>query len=267
VHVISSGVCRLDFALSLFLSLLLHASFAVVSASAAGSPQPPLQASDQHGSEHHYHPRAGATSWEGSLAGKAYSEFNHHLAGLFVVVIGVSELIPVLGIAGCGMRGPAVRRLKWIGFLLPAALLLTGLYLMIWSDHEGWPIGSRSLAQTYFGDDWEMIQHKLFGIMSLTIGVIEGLRRLGWLQRIGWRLPLPGLAILGGLSLFLHSHGAHPAAHKIALHHAVMGAMAVTAGTSKLASIWNRTSGPERWELVWGALVVLIGLQLLIYSE
>jgi hypothetical protein len=72
------------------------------------------------------------------------------------------------------------------------------------------------------------------------------------------------------LSLFLHSHGANPAAHKIALHHAVMGMMAVTAGSSKFVSDWNGTLSADkasRWELAWAALVLLIGIQLLVYSE
>jgi putative copper resistance protein D len=78
------------------------------------------------------------------------------------------------------------------------------------------------------------------------------------------------MAILGGLILFGHSHGVHPSAQKIALHHAVMGAMAVTAGSSKLVS-GSRRSGSEtapfRWELLWAGLILFIGAQLLIYSE
>ena len=30
--------------------------------------------------------------WEGSVAGIAYSEFNHHLTGMLVLIIGLSEL-------------------------------------------------------------------------------------------------------------------------------------------------------------------------------
>ncbi len=58
--------------------------------------------------------------------------------------------------------------------------------------------------------------------------------------------------------------------YKIALHHAIMGTMAITAGSSKLFSGWRgRELMSERsyWELMWASLVVLIGLQLLIYSE
>jgi hypothetical protein len=49
-----------------------------------------------------------------------------------------------------------------------------------------------------------------------------------------------------------------------------MGVMAVTAGSSKFLSDWKASPVTEEtssWELAWAALVLLIGIQLLIYSE
>jgi hypothetical protein len=205
---------------------------------------------------HPQHERSTAPRWEGSPAGIAYSEFNHHLSSIFVLVIGVAELLRAFGVR--------------TGFLLPIAMFLSGAFLLIWSDHEAWPIGSLGFIQTFFGGDWEIMQHKLFGILPMSVGIIEGLRRLGWLQHPGWRMPLPAFAIIGGYLLLSHHHGGHPGADKIAMHHAIMAVMAVTAGSSKLAADWrgngNATS-PRQWELLWSALVILIGIQLLIYSE
>jgi len=210
----------------------------------------------------HHHddsPDAEVGIWEGSPEGKAYSEFNHHLAGIFVVLIGLSELRPAMGI----------RALAWTRLLLPVAMLATGMFLLIWSDHDAWPIGSLSFAQTFLMGDWETVQHKLFGTLLLLIGGIEWLRRTGRLNHLWWRIPLPGFAIIGGLSLFMHSHGAHPSAHKIALHHTIMGIMAVAAGSSKLLSRQgtNKQASRLRWELIWAVFVLLIGFQLLIYTE
>ena len=70
--------------------------------------------------------------------------------------------------------------------------------------------------------------------------------------------------------LFGHSHGFHPSAQKIAMHHAIMGTMAVTAGSTKLVSTWvmpAERSGSTNWEWVWVSLILLIGAQLLLYSE
>ncbi|BFU95158.1 MAG: conserved membrane protein of unknown function [Nitrospira sp.] len=227
----------------------------------------PSLSSAQHGELHHaavtagsHHDGHAASSdgWEGSPAGVAYSERNHHVAGLFVVLIGLAEL--------CHVSRRAV--LSWARFVTPAAMLTTGLFLMIWSDHEAWPIGSLTFAQSFFGQESEIVQHKVFGLASLTVGWIELIRRLGGLRPAWWMAPFPLMAIIGGLMLFAHSHGDHPSGDKIALHHAIMGTMAVTAGSSKLLSGWVKEQRiPSRWELIWACLIVVIGAQLLIYSE
>jgi putative copper resistance protein D len=228
----------------------------------AASPHEDSESVTSHGHEssHHHHATSNQTvQWEGSPEGKAYSDFNHHLAGVFVILIGLSEI----------RYGFAASILAWTRFLLPIFMVSVGVFLLIWSDHEGWPFGS-SISETFLTGEWETIQHKWFGILALVIGGIEWLRRTGHMTRQWWKFPLPAFAVIGGLSLFLHSHGAHPSAHKIALHHAAMGVMAVTAGSSKFLSNWKAspvTDETSLWDLAWAALVLLIGIQLLIYSE
>lgn len=203
---------------------------------------------------------AGYQAWEGSVTGIAYSQFNHHLAGISILIIGFSELRQALGIPFWA----------WTRFLLPGALLTAGVFLLVWSDHDAWPIGSLSFMQTFFGGNSEVFQHKSYGLLSLTVGTIELLRRLGQIGHVVWATPLPVFAVIGGLMLFSHSHGIHPSAHKIAMDHALMGTMAVTAGSSKLLSDWLRSPSHalvSKWELLWAGLIVLIGMQLLMYSE
>jgi hypothetical protein len=120
------------------------------------------------------------------------------------------------------------------------------------------------------GSDREIFQHKSYGILAFAVGTIEFLRRLGWFAHAAWTVPLPLFAIVGGLMLFGHAHGDHPAAYKIGLHHAIMDTMAITAGSSKLVSGWRRRQlirERSYWELIWATLVLVIGLQLLLYSE
>jgi hypothetical protein len=235
--------------LSLLFNLSLSLSLSPVFAQHPGHPErstDPIQVHDV----------SKALRWEGSAAGIAYSEFNHHLSSIFILVIGFAELLRVLAIR--------------VGVLMPLAMFLSGIYLVLWSDHEAWPIGSLSFLQTFFGGDWEIIQHKVVGILALGVGTIEALRRMGGIRHPRWTFPLPVFAIVGGLSLFLHSHGSHPGAHKIAIHHAVMGILAVAAGSSKLAADWRQSATPttrKRWDVMWAACILLIGLQLLMYSE
>ncbi len=211
-----------------------------------------------HGS---LHDLSTGPQWEGSPQGIAYSEFNHHFSGIFILLVGVTELWGALGIG----------LLAWSRFLLPLAMLGAGGHLLIWSDHEAWPIGSLSFAQTFFGGDWEMLEHKIYALLLLSVGAIEGLRWSDQLRHTLWTIPFPAFAIVGGLMLFLHSHGVHPSAHKIALDHAIMGMMAVAAGFCKLVSVRTATkagaAGSSRWNLAWAGFILLIGIQLLFYSE
>lgn len=218
-----------------------------------------------HSSSHNH----GATEarWEGSPEGKVYSEFNHHLAGIFVIFIAFSEFQSAI-------RAAAAARAR---LLLPLSMLTAGLFLIIWSDHDAWPIGSITFTQTFLTGNWETVQHKWFGIFLLLIGGIELLRRSGKLEQKWVKFPLPMFAIVGGLSLFFHTHGDHPSIYKIAAHHAVMGIMAIAAGSSKLFTGWKTppvasagVRGPSTvspWELAWAGLIFLIGIQLLMYRE
>jgi hypothetical protein len=221
----------------------------------------PLSHDSPHtvGHELHAHP-GSADVWEGSEKGIAFSERNHHIAGFMVVLMGLAELSHVLRLSS----------LRWARLLLPSTMLLAGLFVMIWSDHEAWPIGSLSFSETFSGEDQEILQHKMYGILALGVGSVELFRRLGRIGHKAWASPLPLMAIVGGLMLFGHSHGFHPSAQKIAMHHAIMGMMAVTAGSSKLVFTWvlpEERSGSTNWEWLWVSLILLIGAQLLIYSE
>ena len=205
-----------------------------------------------------HHQAASGEAWEGSPKGIAYSERNHHIAGFLVLMMGLAEFIRVL-------RLPSQ---KWAGLLLPSALISTALFLLVWSDHEAWPIGSLGFEETFLGGDYEILQHKLYGLLAFMVGSVELLRRLGRIGHKAWASPLPLMAVVGGLMLFGHSHGFHPSAQKIAMHHAIMGTMAITAGSSKLVSTWvPHTSDSRNWEWVWASLILLIGAQLLFYSE
>jgi len=224
------------------------------------------EAGEHHASpntaNHDHHPSSTETGsgWEGSAEGTAYSEFNHHLAGVLVLLIGVSELSYALRLSS----------FAWTRLLLPASLGASGIFLLIWSDHEAWPIGWMGFVDTFFGPDHEIVQHKTYGIIALAIGAIETFRRFGRAHHPLWTVPLPLFAVIGGLMLFGHSHGTHPAAHKIFIHHTIMGSLAVSAGSSKLAAGWITTGadhGESRWEILWAGLICLIGMQLLIYSE
>ena len=223
-----------------------------------------LESSYERHHEHDASTDNAAVHWEGSVEGKAYSEFNHHLAGAFVLLIGLAELRAAL----------ALGMLPWLRFVLPLALFTAGAYLIVWSDHDAWPIGSQSFLETFVTGEFETIQHKIYAVFLIGVGAVETLGRMGRIPHAYWRMPLPLLAILAGIFLFLHSHDDHPAGHMIALHHIAIGTMAVLAGSFKLAGPLSRTSASEdaawlgsRWDAAWACLILIMGVQLLIYTE
>lgn len=213
----------------------------------------PGDAADHRGG----HPGGG---WEGSAEGIAYSEFNHRFAGLCDVLFGLAEL-------GLVTRYPWA---LWTRFVLPGALGIISILLLVWSDHDAWPIGSLSFAETFFGQDIEIIQHKFFGFLAAGIAWSETLRRIGKVRHPAWAAPLILLTMIGGLLLMVHSHGDHPTSEKIQLHHTLLGIVGVAAAFSKAMASWMPGTSDhfvKRWEMAWAGCVILFGLLLLVYSE
>ena len=106
--------------------------------------------------------------WETPPRRKAFSEFAHHFAGSLEVIFGLAEL-------GYALQYPLP---YWARFILPGMLSIVGGFTLIWSDRDAWPIGSLSFVETFFGEDREMIEHKSYGILTLTIAFFETLRRM-----------------------------------------------------------------------------------------
>ena len=198
--------------------------------------------------------------WEGSAKGTAYSEFNHRFVGLFVLLFGLGEL-------GYSLR---YQLPFWIRFVLPSALAIIGPYLLVWSDHEAWPIGALTFHQTFSGQDPEIIQHKFYGVFGSFAAVSETLRRIGWARNPLWATPLFMLGLIGSLLLFLHSHEHHPGNRMIEWHHALLGSFGIGAAVSNAMVSWASgvsEQSVKRWEAAWAMFVIIMGLQLLVYDE
>ncbi len=260
-EVVLKNGSSMKWGISLLSALLLVGVF--VARPAVVWPEPAAehqQASSTTDTNHKAHGIEGSGGWEGSAEGIAYSEFNHHFAGLCDVVFGLAEL-------GYALQYPLP---LWTRLVLPGALGVMGGFLLVWSDHDAWPIGSLSFVETFFGQDREIIEHKLYGILALVIACCETLRRIGRVQHPAWAAPLVVLTLVGGLLLFVHTHGNHPATARIEFHHALLGTVGVWAALSKGLASWLPSASPrivKRWEVAWAGSVILFGLLLLIYSE
>ena len=70
--------------------------------------------------------------------GKAFSEFNHRMTGVFLMATGI--------LAAAGL---APRKLSVLGRIWPLLFILPGLYLAVMSDPEVWPMGAQSWLEAF----------------------------------------------------------------------------------------------------------------------
>ncbi|MBI4460690.1 MAG: hypothetical protein HY648_11615 [Acidobacteria bacterium] len=169
----------------------------------------------QHGSEHStitpgnaapstYHDASQAE------AEKEFSEFNHHLAGFFILLVGLLALLePYLA-----------ARFSFLRYFWCALFWIPGVYLLILSDPEAWPVGPESLHYV-LTQDTQVLQHKIFSFLLIGLGVVEYLRVRHRL-RAKWTIALfPAIAAGGAMLLLFHPAAAHAGGMDTEVHAAM----------------------------------------------
>jgi hypothetical protein len=231
-------------------------------------PHTPARAQDH--SMHEMHPGASAAVDEALdparqaklLADKRESEFNHHIAGLFVVLAGLFIFA----------EGNVRERWPWIRFAWPLCFILSGIFVLLWSDTELWPFGSQSWYYQ-LSHNAEVLQHKIFAVLLLVLGIIEFRRSQGVLKSAWARWMFPLLAMVGSSMLFFHQHkaGMHGPNHmelmrRIQSEHfsfSVAGfGIGLSKGLSETESAWR-----SFFERLFPALLMVLGALLLVYAE
>jgi putative copper resistance protein D len=183
----------------------------------------------------------------------AWSEYNHHWAGMIVLLVGLAALLDATG------RLAAARH--W-----PLLFLALALFILVRADPETWPLGPIPLLDGL--RDPEVVQHKLAGLLVAGFALSEWGVRLGRLGG-GARHVLPLAMVAGGVLLLAHTHAVANVkeALLIELSHLSLAVLAVIAGCAR----WTELRGPAglariaRW--IWPGCLVLIGGLLLIYRE
>jgi len=196
------------------------------------------------------------------LADKKESEFNHHLAGLFVILAGVFIIAE---------RTPS-RRWSLLRFAWPCCFLLSGLFLLVFSDTELWPFGPQSW---WYGltHNLEDLQHKTFAVILLALGFIEvqrarGILRSAWL---GWVFPV--LACCGSVMLLFHEHhtGMHGAEHMTVMAHIQTEHQSFAATGFGIGIFKGLSELPTRRNVMFARLgsllMIVLGVLLILYTE
>ena len=196
------------------------------------------------------------------LADKKESEFNHHLAGFFVLVAGAFMLF----------QGVLIKRWPLAKYVWPACFLLSGIFVLIWSDTELWPFGHRQWLEALQNNP-EVLQHKLFALLLLGLGAIEWQRVRGVLQAAWSHWVYPVVAIAGSILVLFHHHegGMQGPQHmavmsRIQLQHSSFAATGICLGLVKgLAE--TKESLQVSLQKVWPMFMIVLGVLLMFYRE
>ena len=196
------------------------------------------------------------------LADKKESEFNHHLAGFFVLLAGIFILA----------ERTLSQRWSFLRFVWPSCFLLSGLFLLVYSDTELWPFGPQSW---WYGltHSLEDLQHKTFAVILLALGAIEVQRARGILKSVwaGWVFPV--LACCGSVMLLFHEHhtGMHGAGHTTVMAHIQAEHQGFAATGFGIGAFKGLSEAPTRWRVLFtklaSLLMTVLGALLMFYSE
>src|SRR3954471_6810848 len=121
---------------------------------------------------------------------KPSSELNHHIAGIFLIAIGLSVI-----------WSKHDRSRAWLRWLPPILFITAGLLLAAWSDSEIWPRGNLSWLWL-LRHDAEARQHKLYALLLIVFGIVEYLKANPRLPKPWLKIVFPLLCVIGGASLF-----------------------------------------------------------------
>src|SRR5438876_7501960 len=124
-------------------------------------------------------------------AEKAWSEYNHHWAGIIVLSVGFLALLAQTGKSSWARNWP---------------LLFLGLsvFLFLRSDPEVWPLGPNSFWVTFA--DPEVLLHRVFAALVVALAVFEWRVQTGRVASANIRLVFPMLIAASGALLLTHSH-------------------------------------------------------------
>ena len=189
-------------------------------------------------------------------AEKAWSEYNHHWAGLIVLFIGLFALLAQFGKISLARNWP---------------LLFLGLsaFLFLRSDPEVWPLGPNGFWVTFA--DPEVLLHRIFAALVIALAVFEWRVQTGRAASPNIRLAFPVLIAVSGALLLTHSHSLGNIKEEVLaeLSHIPLAILAVMAGWSR----WLELRLPEEnhrrvWlARLWPVCISLIGIFLLNYRE
>jgi putative copper resistance protein D len=183
----------------------------------------------------------------------AWSEYNHHWSGLFVVAI---ALLALLNQAG----------LRWARHWPLLFLGLAG-FLFFRSDPETWPMGDIGFIESF--RDVEVLQHRAFVLLIVVFALFEWRVRAGALQGTRYALVFPLMVAAGAALLLTHSHAIANVKDQLLIEitHTPLALAGAAAGWARWLELRLTPPGNRIAGWIWPVCILICGLILLDYRE
>ena len=183
---------------------------------------------------------------------RAWSEYNHHWAGFFVVTMGALAILHFLGVR-------AARH--W-----PLVFLGLATFLFVRNDPRAWPLGPAGFWESLTLPD--VLQHRTFVLLVVAFAVFEWMVRTNRLAERPWGYVFPLLCAVGGGLLLTHSHAMFNLKEEFLTEvtHAPLGILGAFAGWGRWLEVRLPAAGRgPGW--IWRGCFTAVGLILLFYRE
>ena len=190
----------------------------------------------------------------------AWSEYNHHWAGITVLAAGVLALLS---------RVAASRRqfFRWARFW-PLAFLGLAVFILLRADPEAWPLGPRPFWASFSAPD--TLEHRAAALLIIVFAVFECAVQSGRVRN-GWSaLIFPGACALGGALLLTHAHGSGDMRGEVLANasHILIAIFGITAGGARWLEVRVAAGRAQRLAgVVWPLAIMLAGMVLVNYRE
>ena len=201
-----------------------------------------------------YVPGSGATAARNAYD-IAWSEYNHHWAGLIVLTMGVLALLHSTGRAAWARHWPLL-------FLTLAA------FILVRADPEAWPLGDIGFLASL--RDPEVAQHRVFVFLIAAFAIFEWRVRKEPTRSPRLARIFPGVTALGAIMLLGHSHALTSVRDEVVVEisHVSIAVLGIAAAGARWLEI-DTGDDSMRWPIgwIWPACFIAVGAILLAYGE
>jgi putative copper resistance protein D len=191
---------------------------------------------------------------------RAWSEYNHHWAGLIVLAAGVLALLS---------RLPALR---WARFW-PLTFAGLAVFIVLRADPENWPLGPRPFWASFSAPD--VFAHRAAALLILCFAAFECAVQVGRLHAKWATLLFPAMCVVGAALLLTHDHVTQDMREELfaELSHTPIALLGVTAGWARWLELRLPKDHADRGRAariagyLWPLCLAAAGLILLNYRE